>query len=455
MDILIENERGYNDIPILSRFANHGVNQPIPLYEGELVLHTATASVAGRGVVELSLLPSPRVQFRVEISQMLPDVSEIKVEIPSRRCSADAIVSTTHISNSISVSGELNGSSLEYSCLKEDGSAESFGRVEFHLLNFVEYWGKRIHPKQGADCHTWTGRIDFEFDKWHITLDQFPNISELLKEAKATSGFAITHIGILRRKDNNLFSSKEAKEILEYLYWLFSFVKGNRCGYILPKGLSYSGVPLWEEWGAQIVTPAAHITTWFAHLYPFQCFELAQGFFSLWKDPDKQSWIRLAVNLYALSNPVLHDDVALINAQTALELLSYVALVEESSTKTPEEFKKLKGACERFEELAKWCCIPLSIPASLSKLNGCFPSASGPEAITTIRNSIMHPTKANREKRQAHSIYVVYEAWQLSMHYIELAILKLMGYSGPYHNRITNPSAFYPDLVPWAIQPNE
>ncbi|MCX6378063.1 MAG: hypothetical protein NT023_01075 [Armatimonadetes bacterium] len=121
---------------------------------------------------------------------------------------------------------------------------------------------------------------------------------------------------------------------------------------------------------------------------------------------------------------------------------------------TAEEFDA-RRAYERFEKLVIWCRLPLSIPPSLSDLKLCFPRASGPEAITTIRNSIMHPTKANREKRQAYSIYVVYEAWQLSMHYIELAMLKLMGYSGPYHNRITNPSAFYPDLVPWAIKPNE
>lgn len=172
----------------------------------------------------------------------------------------------------------------------------------------------------------------------------------------------------------------------------------------------------------------------------------------MWKDPDKQSWIRLAVNLYALSNPVLYHDVALINAQTALELLSYVALVEESSAMTAQEFKKLPGACERFEKLVEGCCIPLSIPASLSKLNSCFPSASGPKAITDIRNSIMHPTKANREKRQAYSIYVVYEAWQLSMHYIELAILKLLGYSGPYHNRLKNAPDSVVDMIPWSSE---
>lgn len=266
MDILLENERGYNDIPIFSRFANHGVNQPIPLYEGQLILHTATASVAGHGAVELSLLPSPSVQFKVEIPHPIPNFIEIKVEIPSRRCSADALVVTSSASltqeeHLSSVSGVLNGSSLEYTCLKEDGSAENFGRVEFHLLNFVEYIGNVIRRKQGDLLASRMGRVEFEFDKWHVTLDQLPSTKKLLEAARTTNGFAITHIGILRRKDNNLFSSKEAKEVLDCLYWLFSFVNGTRCGYILPRGLSYSGVPLWEEWGAQIIAPATNAPT--------------------------------------------------------------------------------------------------------------------------------------------------------------------------------------------------
>ena len=78
---------------------------------------------------------------------------------------------------------------------------------------------------------------------------------------------------------------------------------------------------------------------------------------------------------------------------------------------------------------------------------------SGPEAITHIRNKMVHPDLKNRKRYKEFTFSVKYEALQLALNYCELILLKLLEYNGRYHSRvdrnaITQKIGIDP-LVPW------
>jgi hypothetical protein len=72
----------------------------------------------------------------------------------------------------------------------------------------------------------------------------------------------------------------------------------------------------------------------------------------------------------------------------------------------------------------------------LADLYAAFPTEDGPEAITRIRNLASHPTKQNLQKLHNYARGVRFEAWQLTLWYVEMVILKLLGHNGFYRNRL-------------------
>jgi hypothetical protein len=77
--------------------------------------------------------------------------------------------------------------------------------------------------------------------------------------------------------------------------------------------------------------------------------------------------------------------------------------------------------------------IDLKLPTDLINLTQLANQQNlvdGPQAITEIRNAIVHPNPKNRHKGGGSSEKIRTEAWSVGLGYIELALLKLFDY--PY-----------------------
>jgi hypothetical protein len=70
-------------------------------------------------------------------------------------------------------------------------------------------------------------------------------------------------------------------------------------------------------------------------------------------------------------------------------------------------------------------------------------------AMTTIRNTITHPTRKNREKFGKHSHEARYDAWTLGLRNLELCFLRLFEHRGTYADRISRKSQGEVQSVPW------
>jgi hypothetical protein len=92
--------------------------------------------------------------------------------------------------------------------------------------------------------------------------------------------------------------------------------------------------------------------------------------------------------------------------------------------------------------------IPLAIDSVLTNLangqqKGCW--QDGPEAITRIRNELVHP----KNKLPIKIGTVIPDTWNLAQWYIELIILGLAGYGGEYSNRLSARWTGEVETVPW------
>jgi hypothetical protein len=426
--ITVEPQR--SNIALQSEFENLQPNAPIPIYSG--LLRIPEASLEGQGTVEFAFLPSPSIRFHLDRS-VFPAPHEITLEIPGLQSSAKGHRLRT---DSEGTFGKLNMSAIEY------GAHERIGRVEFHLVNFRDYIGQSVCRRKDGLLNIRTARTSFEMGNWTVVIEILPTFKERWKEAVDTHGYAVTHIGVMRRTDNELFAPKDATKALECLYWFLSFVNGARCSYIFPTGFRHGGI-LWREMTAVLAAPAEHNQSWLAELAPGACLAAAGGFHHCWQDATGRDWLLHAVSLYLASNRnVSGTDVCLATSQITLELLSWIALVEQNQIVSKDGFENLSAA-DKIRLLLFWCGVSPVLPSALNDLRAGFPTRSGavpdgPMATTEVRNAIIHPTKTLRAKLHSFSDLAKYEAWQLNMLYIERAMLRLIGYFGPFHSRLTH-----------------
>lgn len=71
----------------------------------------------------------------------------------------------------------------------------------------------------------------------------------------------------------------------------------------------------------------------------------------------------------------------------------------------------------------------------------------GPDAVTKIRNELVHPKNRFQVKLRPF----LFEACQLAQLYTELTILRMAGYQGVYFNRLKRRYLGSVESVPWSV----
>jgi hypothetical protein len=309
--------------------------------------------------------------------------------------------------------------------------------IVFHLLNFHDF---RAHKVSFAteDKDVGTGdRISLETNDWIVTVDSLPNTAHTIEELKSAGGYAITHVGKLSRTDQRAFTTEKARDLLSALHTLFSFVRGFWTPPVLSVGFNAQDERVWEEWSIRYTHRWQDSFTWFSERRAADILSsFFPGFLERWHDPVWCDALRQAIHLYVVSNTHAGGTTegAIILTQSALELLSWVTLVEAKQSLTREGFNRLTAE-DQIRLLLSQSRIPLEIPTELVELIKIakeFNYMDGPDALTRIRNAYVHPGAKQRNRFSP----TIFEAWNFSLWYLELALLHLCEYHGEYENRL-------------------
>lgn len=196
-------------------------------------------------------------------------------------------------------------------------------------------------------------------------------------------------------------------------------------------GYDRSGNVLYEDWSQRITSPWQICRSWFDIHHGETLAVAFPGFVKLLHDPALSKVGQAALHWYLRSNRAGQGagvDGGLILSQAALEGLS-ISVLNNSPPKKANAAANIRAACRRLK-------IGTAIPSSSKRLRswqrrGAF--SDGPEAITRLRNELVHPNRRLPGKLPS----AVPEAWQLAQWYIEMMLLKLSGYHGLYSNRLS------------------
>jgi hypothetical protein len=205
-----------------------------------------------------------------------------------------------------------------------DGQYHALTSVSFHLLNFAEYVGSWI-DQAGGLCR---GRLELEADGSRVTLEQRRDLRDMKDALRQEGGFAFTHIGRLERQDGGSFSSVDAEDVLTSLQWFLSFVRGLWVCPVIFTGEDAAGAARWRLWDAGRMSRWSGPPTWCDPMHWETAQEAFRGFVAEWRDPFGQAVMNTAMGQYVSANSPNPVEVAIMVAQSGLELMGRAEFVE-------------------------------------------------------------------------------------------------------------------------------
>ncbi len=274
---------------------------------------------------------------------------------------------------------------------------------------------------------------------WNLELTPVKERSKLVGKLSDSVGFGVTHEARLTRNNGGPFRGDEVQSCLNAVDTFLSFLCGSACATTNVAGMDAKGNVVWRRWGPHHVSAWKRQRSWTDITMSHELSGLFAGFMGVYlKNPEH---IGRIIRLYVASNENDSVDMSIIMNQIAFEM---ILMDTEKHRKG-----KLGG---RIAEMLSSLGIEKVIPDSCDGLLALTKKhrwAHGPHALVDIRNSLVHADK----ELGPISIDAYYEAKQLGLWYLELLLLRSLGYQGKYGSRLKSVQmAGDTEQVPWARQ---
>jgi hypothetical protein len=411
-------------------------DQPVDLYQGTFEFREGADVLSVKGTVLLQWLPQPKLVFRADrlaSTKLLTEMLEADLSAvgPWGKCRLEraknlgAGMMTYYDQDTSAVLVRIDIDLGMFECVSND----SLDQVVFHVANFTG-----SHRRENPRTFSTSGLSHFVLQShgWKIELREERNSSRRPREEEFV-GFAFTHSGCLKRDDGRLFTTTEAADVLDGLYYFLSFARGRWCWpalFIGSNGSQFCWLSCSEPREIDQFTDKNFIP-------PFTNSEVAltqafDGFLSLWNDSEWRRPLKTALTWYVEANEARSIESAIVAGQTALELIAWMHIVEREKTLSADGFDKLP-ASDRLKLMFKFLSIPIDFPSEVAALQAYSTHRErkwedGARAVSELRNSIVHPKRRNALYHAPGSVQQ--QARALTLWYLSCAILRLFGYAG-------------------------
>lgn len=436
--------------PLLSAQPGRQLGSPLVLHVGRIDrLSASHADAEGTGTVVLQLSPSPQIvlDYESDDASALNEFFDDTAAEPTF-VAIDPVVVTDSPSPA-AVGGDPNYRSRNR--LYEEATLEVGGgeirQLWLHLLNLrsgSKGWHRNAVRALGSE--------------WDLQIRRVTNIESVREHLDRSGGFEVTHVAMLSRVDGEAFTSEVATELARTVSWFLDLVAGTHVGVAVPVGVDANGTACWSRWSVSKCTRWITLPTWAGHedVSPFE--SAWEPFLQSWTRSDWEPVLRSAIGIYVAANRADPVDLSPVSAAMALELLGWFVLYDQERWLDRADGRE-PSASARLRLLLRWAEIPVEIPDSprlepfKKYADNAFTGATpdGPTAVTLVRNRIIHPEPSDRNKKRPTSA-VLHGAWALSCEYLELVLLRSIGYEGSYVSRFDEWAQLKP--VPW-IAPTE
>lgn len=413
-------------------------NESQAIWSGRMHV-TAVSRATGRGELVLTWVPAARLRFSLtgSVDGPLAETGRLTLWGAGANCPVIVTGAPTLPASTASVSGVANPP-LEF------GGNPRLTRLIVHIPNFPDFVGTSISFPSGGVAR---GRTALGAGMWSVTLDSRSETRALIEELRDVGGSALTHVAAIERSDGREFRARSASDLLVSLGYCLSFASGAWAFPQLVTGLDASCAIVYRNPTVARVSSWAGRFRWFDDLRPESLGDVFSALVDRRADPRWREPIDRLIYLYLEANDRA-PDVGMTLAQAALEHMAWLVLVNDRRLLTEEGFGKL-AAADQLRLLVATLGIPFAVPGSLAALARLTRPGKaltdGPDRITYIRNAFVHPPRGGR--RSPTSSEVVVDAWKLSLWYVELGILALLGFRGGYRNRLDGGNR---EPVPWS-----
>lgn len=398
-------------------FSTRRVSAPIRLYQGDLQVMVRGEARTACGRLWWEWLPEPRVRICAEGDGLFAVEWDLEVRLPGFLEPLKGRVTRKNLH------GYLEGTVSRW--VRHDGSP--LRRLVFHLANFPNFIGSDFTDRRRR-THV-RGQLTFATDGWRVVIQRTLN-PELIADIEQERGYGITHVGQLSRADGSPFTPEECEPVLEALGWYLSFARGGftfpllRVGYTGRKKVLLDYRPCRASAGWHKGWMPLHQATRIEHTFA--------DFYRKFQDPDWNEALRVCINWLVDSGEASTVDAGLVMAQFAVEGLAAQRYFRSSSGIPAKQYDGLRAA-EKLRLMLSQCSIPATLPAELTNLQDGVHNygwKDGPQAVTELRNAVAH---AKLHKLTRLSVAGRWEAAALTRWYVEMILLKVLGYAGPVH----------------------
>lgn len=399
--------------------------------------------------VALSFAPRPEIEIAKTLQSWEGALSELRNGVYETSL---ALLDRNH---SFEVFRTVSSECVKYAPRSSKVQSHSYcpeiAKAVFHLVNWPNFQGAAsfgdYHATNTRRGYRTCGWLSFIIGAWRVTITGNYRTWDAVDSLKSQGGYVITHAGAIVRTDNGAFSTSQLDEVIAQLMYLLSFVMGRWTSPELCVGFGSNEYRVYESWGLGRCVPGYWSSglSFFDEFHPEIIEGVIPGLWDLLNDNHWRQPMRDVIYWYLHangSNSGLGIDARFMFSQVALELLSWTYLVTDKNVLSKGKFKKLT-AREAINMLLQELCLTTEIPRTMTSL-ACEWEDSA-HAITSIRNSLVHPEK---EGQLSGDVY--WEVLTLSLWLIEVVVLKMSGYTGSYSNRLVPRVAGQVSRVPWA-----
>jgi hypothetical protein len=307
--------------------------------------------------------------------------------------------------------------------------------IRFCLANFPSYIGAGVRYEREGSRGTMSGRLQVVSELGECILDPIPEARELGKAATRDAGWVVTHVGEWRPAGGQM-TVLEAQEALHMLHLWFGFLRGAWAGPLFPQGLLREEV-MWREFGAWDLDESRSVSTWMPQRALLDLSDLFAGYVRRWTDAAWKQPLMYSIHwLVEANSPSVGLEPTIVLSQVALEMLAWVLLVETEELHSRSDFRRLSAA-GRMRILLQHIGVPTALPDYMGRLPSLVQGDAfyGPGVIARVRNALVHASEDNRAVTAALDGPTLFECSQLSLQYVDLAILAACGHTGYYARR--------------------
>lgn len=437
---------------IRPEYATERPNAQVDLYNGNLELR-APNLIFGAGDVSFLWQPYMRMRFRLDpvvvtdprtLSSL--DERHAILNIPTTpSINYDAYITDKSIN--VIAAGPIT-IKLGGTCINNRQIEADCDEMKFHIANMRDCIGGNITYSDHSSIYS--RRISLSDDEWETTIDGVENIKELLESLRQDGGFAITHIGVLRRKGGMPFKADEALKQIKTLGFFLSFVVGRWCCPVLLVGTRNGEIVFRDLSGNTRIDPWKGNWQWCSSMDARYLDVAYKGFISKWKDPRWREPIAKIIEFYVRANTYPTVELSVLDSFTALDVLASAYSLET-----------INPASKRIRKiLEKGALNARTPPEALHTLYKSFYAINCPSKIADsasiladFRHGVVHgnyyATKAddirNRPKLDDDGdpnnppvpFETKREAKELGLWCVEMSLLCLFKYNGHYNDRLT------------------